>query len=400
MTPLLDAAAAIAADITELRHAIHREPEIGLDLPRTQRKVLGALDGLPLEITCGQELSSVTAVLRGGRPGPTVLLRGDMDALPVTEATGLSFASAIDGAMHACGHDLHTAMLAGAARLLSDRRADLAGNVIFMFQPGEEGLGGAEIMIREGVLEAAGERPIAAYGLHVTSDRQATGEFTTIPGPMMAAADVLKVTVRGRGGHASRPHASADPIPAACEMVTALQTMVTRRFDVFDPVVITVGSFHAGTVNNVIPDEAIFHATARSFSDDARRRLEEESAQLVRNIAAGYGLTADVRWEPGYPVTVNDAGEAAFASACSLALFGSQRTAALEHPVPGAEDFSYVLREVPGAFIFLGACPAGTNPDGAPSNHSARAVFDDEVIADGMTLLSELALRRLAAEGR
>ncbi len=400
MTPVLDDAAAIAADIAELRHAIHREPEIGLDLPKTQRKVLGALDGLPLEIVCGTELSSVTAVLRGAMPGPTVLLRGDMDALPITEATGLPFASAIDGAMHACGHDLHTAMLAGAARLLSGRQADLAGNVIFMFQPGEEGLGGAKIMIREGVLEAAGERPIAAYGLHVTSDRQATGEFSTTAGPMMAAADVLKVTVRGRGGHASRPHASADPIPAACEIVTALQTMVTRRFDVFDPVVITVGSFHAGTVNNVIPDEATFHATARSFSEAARQQLEEQSARLIRNIAEGYGLSADAQWVPGYPVTVNDASEAAFATACSQDLFGTPRTARLEHPVPGAEDFSYVLQEVPGAFIFLGSCPAGTDPGSAPSNHSAHAVFDDDVIADGMTLLSELALRRLAAGGQ
>jgi len=400
MTPVPDDAAAIAADIAELRHAIHREPEIGLDLPKTQRKVLGALDGLPLEIASGHDLSSVTAVLRGGRPGPTILLRGDMDALPVTEATGLPFASTIDGAMHACGHDLHTAMLAGAARLLSARQAQLAGNVIFMFQPGEEGLGGAELMIREGVLEAAGERPIAAYGLHVMSDRQACGEFTTIGGPMMAAADVLKVTVRGRGGHASRPYASADPIPAACEMVIALQTMVTRRFDVFDPVVITVGNFHAGTVNNVIPDEATFDATVRSFSVAARKRLEEESALLVLNIAEAYGLSADARWEPGYPVTVNDASEAAFVTACSRDLFGGQRATALANPVPGAEDFSYVLQEVPGAFIFLGACPAGTDPDAAPSNHSARAVFDDAVIADGMTLLSELALRRLAAEGQ
>jgi hippurate hydrolase len=400
MTPVLDDAAAIAADIAELRHAIHREPEIGLDLPKTQRKVLGALDGLPLQIACGDQLSSVTAVLRGAQPGPTVLLRGDMDALPVTEATGLPFASTIDGAMHACGHDLHTAMLAGAARLLSARRRDIAGNVIFMFQPGEEGLGGAQIMIREGLLEAAGQRPVAAYGLHVMSDRHPIGEFTTTGGPMMAAADVLKVTVRGRGGHASRPHASADPIPAACEMVNALQTMVTRRFDVFDPVVITVGNFHAGTVNNVIPDEATFHATARSFSEVARKRLEEETARLVRSIASGYGLSADVVWEPGYPVTVNDATEAAFAISCSRDLFGSHRATRLEHPVPGAEDFSYVLREVPGAFIFLGACPAGTDPDAAPSNHSARAVFDDDVIADGMTLLSELALRRLAAEGQ
>jgi amidohydrolase len=396
MTTVWDEAAGIAGEITELRHDIHREPEIGLDLPKTQAKVLTALDGLPLQVSTGRSLSSVTAVLRGGGPGPTVLLRGDMDALPVREATGVGYASRIDGVMHACGHDLHTAMLAGAARLLSARQADLAGNVIFMFQPGEEGEGGAEIMIGEGVLDAAGTRPVAAYGLHVMSDRDRAGTFSTRPGPMMAAVDTLHVTVRGRGGHASRPHASADPIPAACEMVTALQTMVTRRFDIFDPVVITVGTFHAGTVSNVIPDEATFEATVRSFSAAARKRLEVESAGVVQAIARGHGLEADVRWDPSYPVTVNNATEAAFAQACAADLFGGERAATMAHPVPGAEDFSYVLQEVPGAFVFLGACPDGVDPSTAPSNHSARAVFDDQVLADGMTLLTELALRRLA----
>jgi hippurate hydrolase len=397
VTSILAEAAAIAADIAELRHDIHREPEIGIDLPRTQAKVLGALAGLPLDITKGRELSSVTAVLHGGRPGPTVLLRGDMDALPVTEATGVPYASKIDGSMHACGHDLHTAMLAGAARLLSSRQSDIAGNVIFMFQPGEEGQGGAEIMIREGVLDAAGERPVAAYGLHVMSDGDWAGVFRTRPGPMMAAVDTLHVTVRGHGGHASRPHASADPIPAACEMVTALQTMVTRRFDIFDPVVITVGTFHAGTVSNVIPDDATFEATVRSFSAQARRDLEEQTLRIVSHIAQGHGLVADARWAPSYPVTVNNATEAAFARGCAADLFGAERAAPLANPVPGAEDFSYVLQEVPGAFIFLGACPSGTDPSTAPSNHSARAVFDDSVLADGTALLTELALRRLAA---
>jgi hippurate hydrolase len=393
-----DEAVAIAGEIAELRHAIHREPEIGLELPKTQRKVLAALDGLPLEITPGKQLSSVTAVLRGAKPGPTVLLRGDMDALPVTEATGLPYASRIDAAMHACGHDLHTAMLAGAARVLCARQADLAGNVIFMFQPGEEGLGGARYMIDEGVLDAAGERPVAAYGLHVLSNRQATGVFATLPGPMMAASDTLKVTVRGRGGHASVPHVSADPIPAACEMVTALQTMVTRRFDVFDPVVVTVGSFHAGTTNNVIPDDARFHATARSFTQEARKRLETEAARLIRDIALGHGLEADAQYIRGYPVTVNNAAEAAFLTAVAADVFGAERASALEHPLTGAEDFSYVLKEIPGAFGMLGACPPDTARETAPSNHSAVAVFDDSVLADGTALYAELALRRLAAQ--
>ncbi len=322
-----DEAARIAGEIAELRHAIHREPEIGLDLPKTQAKVLAALDGLPLEISTGRGVSSVTAVLRGqaGRGGqsPVVLLRGDMDALPVTEETGLPYASEIPGAMHACGHDLHTAMLAGAARLLSARQAELPGTVIFMFQPGEEGYAGARHMINEGVLDAAGERPVAAYGLHVTSQRLPCGTFSTRPGAMLAAADQITVTVHGRGGHASAPHQAADPIPVACEMVTALQTLVTRKFDVFDPVVITVGSFHAGTTDNVIPDEARFLATARSFSQESRSALAELVPRLIGDIARAHGLTAEAIYAAEYPVTVNDAAEAAFAAETIADVFGA-----------------------------------------------------------------------------
>jgi hippurate hydrolase len=397
--PLREEAVRIAGDIAELRHAIHREPEIGLDLPKTQDKVLAALDGLPLEISTGQGLSSVTAVLRGGRsqgPGPVVLLRGDMDALPVTEETHLPYASVIPGAMHACGHDLHTAMLAGAARLLSARQADLPGTVIFMFQPGEEGYAGARHMITEGVLDAAGERPVAAYALHVTSNRLPCGVFSTRGGPMLAAADQITVTVRGRGGHASTPHRAADPIPAACEMVIALQTLVTRHFDVFDPVVITVGSFHAGTVDNVIPDEATFLATARSFSRESRAALAELVPRLIGDIARAHGLTAEADYSREYPVTVNDASEAAFAGEVITGVFGTGRGEAAQFPITGAEDFSFVLEEVPGAFVMLGACPPGQDPETAPTNHSAVAVFDDAALADGTALYAELALRRLA----
>jgi amidohydrolase len=391
-----DEAAAIAGEIAELRHAIHREPEIGLDLPKTQQKVLAALDGLPVEVSTGRGLSSVTAVLRGGQPGPAVLLRGDMDALPVTEATGLPFASQIDGVMHACGHDLHTAMLAGAARLLCARQAELTGNVIFMFQPGEEGYSGAKHMIAEGVLEAAGERPVAAYALHVSSTQLQCGVFSTRPGPMLAAADVIRVTVRGRGGHASQPHLSSDPIPAACEMVTALQTLVTRRFNVFDPVVITVGSFHAGTTDNVIPDEAHFLATARSYSPSAQATLKESVPRLIRDIAAAHGLVAEAEYQDEYPVTVNDGVEAEFAQETAAEVFGPERAVPAQHPLTGAEDFSYVLEQVPGAFISLGACPPDRDPETAPSNHSAAALFDDAVLADGAALYAELALHRLA----
>jgi amidohydrolase len=395
MTSVRDDAHAHAAEIAELRHAIHREPEIGLQLPKTQQKVLAALADLPLEVACGQALTSVTAVLRGARPGPTVLLRGDMDALPVTERTGVAYASQVDGAMHACGHDTHVAMLAGAARLLAARRDELAGNVIFMFQPGEEGLGGARMMIEEGVLDAAGERPAAAYALHVISGEIAGGTFTSRGGPILAASDALDITVHGRGGHGSQPYRAADPVPAACEIVTALQTMVTRRFDVFDPVVVTVGSIHAGTARNVIPDDAVISATIRTFSPGSRAAVRDAAVTLVREIAAAHGLTADAEFGNGYPVTVNNAAEVAHAEQVVTATLGEGRYVPQVNPEPGSEDFSYVLEQVPGAFLFLGACPDGVDPATAPTNHSAEAVFDDAALADGTALYAALALSRL-----
>jgi amidohydrolase len=393
----MDEAGALADELADLRHAIHAEPEIGLDLPKTQAKVLAALDGLPLEISTGTNLSSVTAVLRGNGERKNVLLRGDMDALPVTELTGLPYASRHDGAMHACGHDLHTAMLTGAARLLSARKHELHGDVTFMFQPGEEGYAGAREMIAEGVLEAAGPRPVAAYALHVTSNTLPLGTFSVRPGPMLAAADILKVTVRGKGGHASQPHRSLDPIPVACEIVSALQALVTRRFNVFDPVVITVGSFHAGTADNIIPDEATFLATCRSYSTESRNRLRDETVRLAQDIAAAHGLTADAEYQDEYPVTMNDSSEAAFAEGLAAHLFGRSRSLRAEFPITGAEDFSFVAEQVPGAFLMYGACPPSLDPETAATNHSPQALFDDSVLADGAALLAELAIRRLAS---
>jgi hippurate hydrolase len=395
MSSLRAAAGGFHDDLVRLRRDLHREPEVGLDLPRTQEKVLAALEGLPLEITTGTALSSVTAVLRGSSPGPAVLLRGDMDALPLTERSGVPYASQVPGRMHACGHDLHTAMLVGAARLLAGR--SFAGSVVFMFQPGEEGNAGAKLMIEEGVLDAAGTRPVAAYGLHVTSSLMPAGMFVSRRGPLMAAADQMRVTVRGAGGHGSQPHLAKDPIPAASAIVTALQTFATRRFDAFDPVVITVGSINAGTAPNIIPDEARLGLTIRSFSPEARARVTEGVRELVEGIAAGHGLTAELDHEMGYPVTVNDAAEAEFAAGAVADLYGPERFVWVPNPMTTAEDFSYVLEEVPGAFIFLGACPPDRDPGTAPFNHATTAVFDDAVLPDGSALLAELALRRLAA---
>jgi hippurate hydrolase len=393
---LKDEAAAIAGELTDLRRSIHAEPEIGLDLPATQRRVVEALHGLPVEVTLGRELSSVTAVLRGGQPGPAVLLRAEMDALPLTERSGVPYASRIPGAMHACGHDLHTAMLVGAARLLSARRDELAGSVVFMFQPGEEAAGGARIMISEGVLDAAGSRPIAAYGLHVASSLLPLGLVASRAGTLMAAADTLDVTVHGRGGHGSQPHRAADPVPAACELVLALQAMVTRQFDVFDPVVVTVGMFHAGTADNVIPDEAQFRATVRSFSPAARAAIQEAAPRLVRDIATAHGLTATVHYVDGYPVTVNDPAELANAEQVIGHVLGGGRYITLPNAIPGSEDFSYVLDQVPGAFVMLGATPPNADAATAPFNHSSEAVFDDAVLPEGAALYAGLALERLS----
>lgn len=386
----------LAPDLVALRRKLHQVPEIGLELPRTQELVLAALDGLPLEITLGRQLSSVTAVLRGGRPGPAVLLRGDMDALPVTERTGEPFSSRHEGAMHACGHDLHTAGLVGAARLLATRQDELPGDVIFMFQPGEEGHDGARYMIEEGVLEAAGKPVIGAYGVHVTSSTLPCGVFATRPGPLMAASAGLFVTVEGAGGHGSTPHRTLDPVPAACEMVLGLQTMVTRRFNVFDPVVVTVGSFHAGTRRNIIPDQASFEATVRTFSPEALERARELSVKLCQDIAAAHGLRATVEFHGEYPLTVNDADEYEFTADTVRELFGADRFTPMEQPLTGSEDFSRVLERVPGTFVFLGATTSD-DPETAPTNHSALARFDDSVLADSATLLAELALRRLAS---
>ncbi len=387
-------AAALQGDLADLRHDLHQIPEIGLDLPRTQERVLAALHPLPLEVTTGTGLTSITAVLRGGKPGPVVLLRGDMDALPVTESPGEHFVSRHDGAMHACGHDLHTAGLVGAAQLLAARRESLAGDIVFMFQPGEEGFDGAAHMIAEGVLEAAGRPVDDAYGLHVMSSVLAAWRVRVPPRP--ADGRVRRPVRPGDRRRRSRLPAArrARPDPGRGEMVTALQTMVTRRFDVFEPVVLTVGVFHAGTKRNIIPDEAYFEATVRTFNAEIRAQVGAYAIQLCESIAAAYGLKVEARYEQEYPVTVNDAAEHDFVAASIAEVFGPKRFFEMPTPVTGSEDFSRVLAEVPGSYLFLGACETD-DPVTAASNHSPRATFDDSVLGDGAALLAELAVRRL-----
>ena len=303
MNDLLNEAEALLPAAIELRRAIHQFPEQGLQLPRTQQAVLDSIAPLGLDVRAGTSLSSVVADLHGATSGKSVLIRGDMDALPMPEDTGLEFASEVAGSMHACGHDAHTAMLAGAAHLLHARRHGLAGMVRFMFQPGEEGHFGARVMMEEGVLVEP--TMDAVFGLHVTPNIPA-GMIATRGGPIMAAADVLRITVTGMGGHASSPYLGNDPMPVAAEIITALQVFVTRRISTFDPVVISITNVHGGTTNNVIPETVHLEGTLRSVSESSRRKAREGIQRIATNIAAAHEMGAEVRIDEGYPVVVND----------------------------------------------------------------------------------------------
>ncbi|MFC0205168.1 M20 metallopeptidase family protein [Novosphingobium soli] len=405
MTASLAAEAAALADralserIVALRRAIHADPEIGLHTPRTRDKILAALAHLPLAWAEGPSTTGLVATLRGGAgPGRCVLLRGDMDALPMPEETGLAYASAVPGVMHACGHDAHVAMLTGAAEILAGRASDLRGEVRFMFQPGEEGYHGARFMLEDGLLGGAGfDRPLpdAAFALHVMPNAP-HGLVGGKAGPLLAAADQLRITVTGRGGHASMPHDTLDPVPIACEIVGALQTMVARRFSVFDPVVVSVTRIESGTAHNVIADSATLTGTMRTLSAANRARLAEEVPLLAAGIAGAHGLTAEVEILQGFPVTVCDAGAVDFGEGVARELLGEGAFLRLADPIMGAEDFAYVLETVPGAMFFLGASPEGADWRQCCGIHSTRMTLDESVMPRGAAFLAALATRFLA----
>lgn len=384
----------------EVRRDLHRWPEIGLDLPKTRERVLTELEGLPLDITLHKTTSGIAALLTGDKPGPTVMLRGDMDALPMPEDTGLDFASKVDNCMHACGHDTHVAMLAGAARMLSERKASLPGRVLFMFQPGEEGYGGAEFMLDEGLLDVPKLKdgtasPItAAYAIHITSSMP-SGLVGTRGGPIMASSDRLEIEITGKGGHASEPFRTLDPVPVAAEIVQALQSLVTRRIDIFDPTVITITKLISGTAYNVIPEKARLEGTIRALSAKTRSKVHDGIRRVAEGIAAAHDMTAEVTIELGYPVTVNDGPSADFALDIATSICGEGRTTKMPNPVMGAEDFSYVLEKLPGAMLFLGGTPSGMDPMKAPPNHSNRVDFDEDAMITGMALYTAMAMRTL-----
>ncbi|MFE3866158.1 M20 family metallopeptidase [Streptomyces goshikiensis] len=393
---LLYQAGLLLPGMITIRRALHVHPELGLDLPHTQKIVLDALARLPLTVTTGSRLSSVAAVMDGTRPGRTIVLRADMDALPLTEDTGLGYASGLPGVMHACGHDLHTAMLVGACRLLAARRHTFAGRVVFMFQPAEESGGGAAHMIEEGVLDTPdGTGVDAAFALHVTT-RFESGTVHLRPGPIYAAADLIHIVVSGCGGHASAPHRALDPIPVACEIVQALQTMVTRSVNVFDPAVVTIARIEAGTTTNIIPEKVELHGTLRTLTPDTRHGVREAIERVARHVAAAHGAEAEVTLTAGYPPVLNDPAFTAAAHDIAAGLLGSDAVHHLPDPFMGAEDFSYVLQRVPGTIAILGARPPSTPEEGTPDCHSNRVLFDEQAMAAGAALHAGVALHRLS----
>jgi len=379
-----------------IRRELHQIPEFALDLPKTRARILESIEGLG-EITLSDRQSSIALLIRGAQPGPTVLLRADMDALAVKEDTGLEYAST-NGYMHACGHDLHMAIGIGAAHLVATHKDKLKGNVVIWFQPGEEGHGGADIMLEENMHMLSGDKPIAAYGIHVTSSWQPPRTFGGKSGALMASASDMLVTFKGRGGHGSSPWMAKDPVSAMTEAINALQTMVNKRFNAFDPVVINVGWIKAGDdhTTNVVPSTASFGATVRTFSPGMLEQVQQYTGELLDGIASAFGL--DVEYEIGKfatEVVMNDPETTERVRKIVKEIWGEESWIEWPTPIAGAEDFGSIVREIPGSFIFLGASPADLDWQQAAPNHSNLAVFDDAVVPSGSALLASLAFEAL-----
>ncbi len=397
-TDLLAAAQALLPEIVANRRRIHLRPELALQLPETQQLVVEELEKLGLTPRRGTTTTSVTATIGADKPGPAVVLRADMDALPLTERTDLDFASEIEGRMHACGHDTHVAMLLGGARLLLERQAELKGPVKLMFQPGEEGFHGARFMLEDGLLDGLDPAKTRGFAIHITT-RYPSGEIHLRPGPLLVSADNFKITVHGRGGHASAPHVAADPIVVAAEIVTTLQTAVTREVDVFDPAVVTVAHLVAGTTHNIIPETAFLEGTYRTLSDKRREATGKLIRRVVDGVSAAHGLTAEIEFVPVYPVTLNDPTVTDRVRDIATGLLGEKDVVTMPAPDMGAEDWSYVLQKIPGMMAFLGARPAAADPATYGDNHSDRVIFEEAPMAIGAALYAQVALGIWSEEG-
>ncbi|WP_297774752.1 M20 aminoacylase family protein [uncultured Roseovarius sp.] len=375
--------AGFADEMTEWRRHLHAHPEIGFDCHETAAFVVDKLRMFGIsQIETGVATSGVIAVIEGQGDGPCIGLRADMDALPMTEVTGLDYASKTPGKMHACGHDGHTTMLLGAARYLAETR-NFAGRVVLLFQPAEEGPGGGRVMVEEGALSRYGVDQV--YALH-TLPGAAAGTFETTPGPIMAAVDTLHIDVIGQGGHAAMPHETRDPVVATVAIVQAIQTIVSRNRNPLDDLVISVTQIHTGTVDNVIPETAYINATIRSFTPEVQKMVHRRLREVAEGTAAAHGVRADVRIELGYPATLNDADKTEFAAAIARDVAGDSAVIADRPREMGAEDFSYMLQERPGSYLFLGQGEG-------PGLHHPGFNFNDAVAPVGASFFARLVER-------
>lgn len=390
---LLESARALGPRIVSDRRTIHSHPEMAYDEEQTSTLVQARLRDLGIPFRAGLAKTGVVAQIKGELgDGPCVLLRADMDALPIEEKSGVSFASEIPGVMHACGHDAHTAMLLGAAQLLLDRRSDFAGTVKLMFQPAEEGGAGAARMIEDGVLD--GPSVDAAFMLHVRPELDA-GQVSYGSGPLLAGADAFTITVEGRGGHAARPHQTIDPVVVGSQIVMAVQTLVAREVDPTVPAVVTLGSFNAGNRSNVIADRAVLMGTIRAFDDDVFAQLERRLREVVTGVGSALRARVQVDFNMRYPPSVCDSAMAERLGASARALLGRDAVQ-LSQPQMGAEDFAFVLQKVPGAMLWLGV----KSPDWSEPKPLHTAVFDidESALPIGSSTLARVALDYLAPE--
>ena len=381
--PVLNRIAAYAEEMKGWRHHLHQNPELSYDLPKTAAFVAERLREIGVdEVHEGIAKTGIVALIHGAKPGPVIGLRADMDALPIMEATGATYASKVPGKMHACGHDGHTTMLLGAAKYLAETR-NFAGTVALLFQPAEEDGAGGQAMVQEGVFDRFGIAQV--YGIH-NAPNIPFGHFHTTPGALMASVDTAFVHITGRGGHGATPHETVDPVVAVVAMVQAVNTIIPRNVYALDEAVISVTQIHTGTASNIIPEEAMFCATIRCFKPEVRALMKKRFIEIVEGTASAFGVKARIDYDWGYPATINHADQAAFATQVAEEISGRDAVEGNSVREMGSEDFSYMLESRPGAYLFMGIGP------GAGLHHPAYD-FNDEASPVGASFFARLVER-------
>lgn len=389
-TSVHDAAAALADQLVADRRHFHRHPELGFQERDTAAYVAERLHKLAIDHQTGIAQTGVVGLIQGAHPGRTVLLRADMDALPLTEETGAEYASERPGAMHACGHDGHTAILLGVAEILSQRRDQIHGTVKLVFQPAEEGPGGAAPMIASGVMEAP--HVDACFGLHLANEAP-VGDIVVQGGPVQASADTFDIVVHGVGGHGAMPEQTVDAVAIGAAIVNELQRIISREVSPRDTAVVTVGSFHAGTRHNIIAKRAVLEGTVRTLNAETRAFLQRRISEVATHVAQAHRATCDVSFGLGYPITINDETMAAFARGVAQTIVAPEHVHGAQ-PIMGSEDMSYFLNAAPGCFAYLGSANPARNLN--HPHHSPLFDFDEACLPIGVELLSQLAITYLA----